>query len=412
MKVFNHRPAPSGGQHKGEVSPPTGGRSAEAAYAEIVRRVHARTDDPDLRRRLIAGMWRARQLRGTARLRDRQRAIEAIGRFRRAAPIEAWELEALAEALAGDEAAPEEKAAEADRLQLVLPLADLVSDLNLFVRVGDRRDDPRDLWRPTAEAAARWPFLDMDTPTSANVIALEVPDGSRVAAAVEAGDIPPPRWLIEGLAWGAAAAAWTLARPVHLRPGCRARPRWLWWLVVEWLAEVTGGDPGFGSRRPRNPLTRNPVFAERRGLPVAYDRRGRISLGEVQSQYVPRARAPRGERRGLLPGPRAMIVVPDGWPTWASAQRKGGRRRASMDSAEDARRAGLAASIATRVAEGKTRRAMIRSAVLEGFTDAEIAKAIRCSTRTVRRHRTAAGLTRPPGRPRTSRPKCGHLVAG
>lgn len=386
MKVINHRPAPPGGQDKGEVSP----------YAAIVRRVHARTDDPELRRKLIDGMWRARQRREIARLRDRWRAIRTVGRFGRAEPIEAWELEVLAETL-GAEDAPEAEDVRADPRQFSLQLADLVPDLNRFVRVGERRDDPRDLWLPTPAAAPRWPFLDLDTPTSANVIALEVPDGSRVAAAVGAGDIPPPRWLIEGLAWGAAAAAWTLARPVHLRPGCRARPRWLWWLVVEWLAEVTGGDPGYGERRPRSPLTRNPVFAERRGLPVAYDRRGRISLAEVRSQYVPRARAPRGERRGLLPGPRAMIVVPDGWPTWRRAQRRGGRRRASMDSFETARKAGLEASIAARVAQGKTRREKVASGVLAGFTDAEIARALQCSTRTVQRHRLAAGFIQPRG---------------
>ena len=379
-------------------SPEDPSRVELSPYAALVRRVHARTDDPELRRKLIDGMWRARQRREIAQLRDRWRAIHAVGRFGRAEPIEAWELEALAEALAAEETEASEEV-RADPRQFSLPLGDLVPDLNRFMRVGERRDDPRDLWLPTPAAVPRWPFLDLDTPTSANVIALEVPDGSRVTAAVEAGDIPPPRWLIEGLAWGAAAAAWTLARPVHLRPGCRARPRWLWWLVVEWLAEVTGGDPGYGTRRPRSPLTRNPVFAERRGLPVAYDRRGRISLSEVRSQYVPRARAPRGERRGLLPGPRAMIVVPDGWPTWRRAQRRGGRRRASMDSFEDARRAGLKASIATRVAQGKTRRAMIARAVLDGFTDVEIAKAIRCSTRTVRRHRVAAGFARPRGRP-------------
>ena len=68
-----------------------------------------------------------------------------------------------------------------------------------------------------------------------------------------------------------------------------------------------------------------------------------------------------------------------------------------MDSFEDARKAGLKASIATRVAQGKTRRAMIASAVLDGFTDAEIARALRCSPKTVQRHRLAAGLTRPRG---------------
>lgn len=68
-----------------------------------------------------------------------------------------------------------------------------------------------------------------------------------------------------------------------------------------------------------------------------------------------------------------------------------------MDSFEEARRAGLEASIAKRVAKGKTRRAMIRSAVLEGFTDAEIAGALQCSPKTVQRHRLAAGLTRPRG---------------
>ena len=368
--------------------------------------VHALTDDPELRRKLVDGMWRARQRREIARLRDRWRAIQAVGRFARAAPIEAWELEALAESLAAEEAAEAETAGAeipADPLQLPLGLGDLVPDLNVFVRVGKRRDDPRDLWWPAAAAAPRWPFLDMDTPTSANVIALEVPDRERVAAAVEVGDIPPPRWLIGGLAWGAAAVAWTLARPVHLRPGCRARPRWLWWMVVEWLAEVTGGDPGYGSRRPRNPLTRNPVFAARRGQPVAYDPRGRISLAEVRSQYIPRSRAPMGRRRGLLPGPRSMIVVPDAWPAWRRAQSRGGRRRASMDSFEDARKVGLKASIATRVAQGKTRRAMIASAVLDGFTDAEIAGALRCSAKTVQRHRLSAGLTRPMGRPRAAK---------
>ena len=344
-------------------------------------------------------MWRARQRREIARLRDRWRAIRTVGRLGRPEPIEAWELEALAAALEPEEAAAP---VPVDPRQLSLPLGDLVPDLNRFVRVSERRDDPRKLWWPTAAAAEKWPFLDMDTPTSANVIALEVPDGSRVAAAVEAGDVPPPRWLIEGLAWGAAAAAWTLERPVHLRPGCRARPRWLLWLAVEWLAEVTGGDPGYGSRRPRNPLTRNPVFAERKGLRVAYDRRGRISLGEVRSQYMPRSRSPRGGRRGLLPGPRAMIVVPDGWPTWASAQRKGGRSRASMDSFEEARWAGLEASIATRVAQGATTREKVTRGFLAGFTDAEIARALQCSPRTVRRHRTAAGLTRPMGRPWTA----------
>ena len=136
-----------------------------------------------------------------AGLRDRWRAIRAVGRFARAAPIEAWELEALAEAEAlavrGGEAAEAE--IPADPLQLSLGLGDLVPDLNVFVRVGERRDDPRDLWWPAAAASSRWPFLDMDTPTSANVIALEVPDRERVAAAVETGDIPPPRWLIGGL---------------------------------------------------------------------------------------------------------------------------------------------------------------------------------------------------------------------
>lgn len=380
-------PVPSVGQNEGGESP----------YAALVRRVHARTDDPELRRRLVDGMWRARQRREVARLRDRWRAIRTVGRLGRAEPIEAWELEALAALEAGEGVEGADVPAAIDPRQLSLPLGNLVPDLNRFVRVGDRRDDPRDLWWPTPAAAAQWPFLDMDTPTSANVIALEVPDGSRVAAAVEAGDIPPPRWLIGGLAWGAAAAAWTLARPVHLRPGCRARPRWLLWLVAEWLAEVTGGDPGYGSRRPRNPLTRNPVFAERRGLPVAYDRRGRISLGEVRSRYIPRARAPRGGRRGLLPGTRAMIVVPDGWPTWASAQRKGGRRRASMDSFDEARRAGVKASIATRVAKGATTREKVTRGFLAGFTDAEIARALQCSPKTVQHHRLAAGLTRSRG---------------
>ncbi len=359
--------------------------------AAIVRRVHARTDDPELRRKLIDGAWRAHQRRGIARLRDRHAAIQTVGRFGRAEPIEAWELEALDEVLATEEVRA------ADPLQFSLQLADLVPDLNRFLRVGARRDDPRDLWLPTPAAAPRWAFVDLDTPTSANVIALEVPDGSRVAAAVEAGDIPPPRWLIEGLAWGAAAAAWTLARPVHLRPGCRARPRWLWWLVVEWLAEVTGGDPGYGGRRPRSPLTRNPVFAERRGLSVAYDRRGCISLSEVRSQYVPRARSPRGARRGLLPGPRAMIVVPDGWPTWRRAQRRGGRRRASMDSFEATRKAAVEAATAARIAKAATTREKVVGGVLAGFTDAEISGALQCSTRTVQRHRLAAGLTRPKG---------------
>lgn len=374
-------------------TPPVGQNEGEDA--EIVRRVHARTDDPDLRRRLVDGMWRARQRRGIARLRDRWRSVRTVGRFGRAEPIEAWELEALA-ALAAEEGEAADVPVVIDPRQLSLPLGDLVPDLNPFVRVGERRDDPRDLWWPVAAAAPRWPFLDLDTPTSANVIALEVPDGERVAAAVAAGDIPPPRWLID-LAWGAASAAWTLARPVHLRSGCRARPRWLLWLVVEWLAEVTGGDPGYGSGRPRSPLTRNPVFAERRGLPVAYDRRGRISLGEVRSRYVPRARSPRGGGRGLLPGPRAMIVVPDGWPAWASAQRKGGRSRASMDSFEEARRAGLEASNVVRVAKGVTTREKVTRGFLAGFTDAEIARALQCSPKTVQHHRLAAGLTRPRG---------------
>lgn len=388
-------------------TPEAPSRGAAFPLDAIRSRVHALTDDPELRRKLVDGMWRARQRRGIARLRDRWRAIQTVGRFARAAPIEAWELEALAEAeaLAAVEAAEAEAAGAeipADPRQLSLGLGDLVPDLNVFVRVGERRDDPRDLWWPLAAAAAKWPFLDMDTPTSANVIALEVPDRERVAAAVEAGDIPPPRWLIGGLAWGAAAVAWTLARPVHFRPGCRARPRWLWWLVAEYLAEVTGGDPGYGRRRPRSPLTRNPVFAARRGQPVAYDPRGCISLAEVRSQYIPRARKPRGVRRGLLPGPRTQIVVPDAWPTWREAQSRGGRRRASMDGFEDARKAGLKASIAARVARGKTRRAMIASAVLDGFTDAEIAGALRCSVRTVQRHRLAAGLARPTGRPRAN----------
>ena len=156
----------------------------------IVRRVHALTDDPEVRRKLVDGMWRARQRCEIARLRERWRAIQTVGRFGRAAPIESWELAALDEALAAGEEAPAE--IPADPLQLSLPLGDLVSDLNPFVRVGERRDDPRDLWWPAAAAAPRWPFLDLDTPTSANVIALEVSDGSRVSAAVEAGDIPPP----------------------------------------------------------------------------------------------------------------------------------------------------------------------------------------------------------------------------
>lgn len=68
-----------------------------------------------------------------------------------------------------------------------------------------------------------------------------------------------------------------------------------------------------------------------------------------------------------------------------------------MDSFEDARKAGLKASIAVRMAKGATRREKVRRGVLTGYTDAEIARAIGCSTRTVQRHRIAAGLTRPRG---------------
>ena len=364
------------------------------ALQDAERRAAAVTDDPDLQRRLVAGVLEARRRRGVAKLRGRHRAIEAVGRLGRPEPIEAWELAYLA---TPEEPPVIEEAAAADPLQFVLDLRDVVPDLNPDVlRVGARRDDPRQLWRPTGEAMHRWPWVDMDTPTSANVIALEVRDGERAAAAVDAGDIPPPRWRID-LAWGAAALAWTLARPVHLRPGCRTRPVWAWWVVADYLAEVTGGDPGWGSGRPRNPLVRNPLHAVRKGRGVTWSAEGCISLGDVRRQYLPRGRVPTGERRGLLPRRRALVVVPDAWPTWRQAQRRGGRRRASMDSFEDARKAGLKASIATRVAQGKTRRAMIASAVLDGFTDAEIARALRCSPKTVQRHRLAAGLTRPRG---------------
>ena len=56
--------------------------------------------------------------------------------------------------------------------------------------VTGRRAWPRvvSFWWPAAAASSRWPFLDMDTPTSANVIALEVPDRERVAAAAESAD--------------------------------------------------------------------------------------------------------------------------------------------------------------------------------------------------------------------------------
>lgn len=206
----------------------------------------------------------------------------------------------------------------------------------------------------------------------------------------------------------------------------RAAPLWAFWLVADYLVEVTGGAPGWDFGWPRNPLTRNPLFAVRKGRIVTWSAEGCISLADVRRQYIPRSRVP--GRRGLLParqaprqgwratarraGPRpaergiggrepgqrrSMIVVPDLWPTWRRAQRRGGRRRASMDSFEDARKAGLKASIAVRMAKGATRREKVRRGVLTGYTDAEIARAIGCSTRTVQRHRIAAGLTRPRG---------------
>ena len=400
----------------------------EAALQDAQSRAAALTPDPDARRILVDAWMEARRRRGVAELRGRQRSIEAVGRLGRAEPIEPWELEQLAET---EETPPLEGSAAADPLQLVLDLWQVVPDLNpRWLRVGERPDDPRRLWRPTVEAMHRWPWVDMDTPTSINVLGLEVPDGEAAAAAVDAGDAPPPRWWID-LEWGAAAIGWTLARPVHHRPDCRAAPLWAFWLVADYLAEVTGGAPGWDSGRPRNPLTRNPLFAVRKGRTVTWSAEGCISLADVRRQYIPRSRVP--GRRGLLParqaprqgwratarlagprpaergiggrepGRRSMIVVPDLWPTWMRAQRKGGRRRASMDSFEDARRAGLEASIAVRMARGATRREKVRRGVLAGYTDAEIAGALQCSPKTVQRHRLAAGLTRPMGPPRGRR---------
>ena len=372
------------------------------ALQDAERRAAAITADPDLRRRLVAAVLEARRRREVAKLRGRFRSIEAVGRLGRPEPIEAWELEQLA----GAEETPPLEMAAADPLQLVLDLRDVVPDLNPAVlRVGARRDDPRRLWRPTGEAMHRWPWVDMDTPTSANVIALEVRDGERAAAAVDAGDIPPPRWRID-LAWGAAALAWTLARPVHLRPGCRTRPVWAWWLVADYLAEVTGGDPGWGSGRPRSPLVRNPLHAVRKGRSVTWSAEGCVSLGDVRRQYLPRGRVPRGERRGLLPRRRALVVVPDAWPTWRRAQRRGGRIRSAMDSAEKARKAAVEAATAARIAKGATTRQKVVRGVLAGYTDAEIARALQCSRRCVQSHRLAAGFTKPRGRPRGRRNKC------
>ena len=68
-----------------------------------------------------------------------------------------------------------------------------------------------------------------------------------------------------------------------------------------------------------------------------------------------------------------------------------------MDSFEDARKAAVEAATRARIAKAATTREKVTRGVLAGYTDAEIAGALQCSTRTVQRHRIAAGLTRPRG---------------
>ena len=179
----------------------------------------------------------ARRRRGIAQLRARQRSIEAVGRLGRAEPIEPWELEQLAET---EQTPPLEGSAAAEPLQLVLDLWQVVPGLNPQVlRVGERPDDPRRFWSPTVEAMHRRPWVDMDTPTSINVLGFEVPDGEAAAAAVDAGDAPPPRWWID-LEWGAAAIGWDAGPAGAPSAGLPRPPLWAFWLVADYLAEVTG----------------------------------------------------------------------------------------------------------------------------------------------------------------------------
>ena len=150
-------------------------------------------------------------------------------------------------------------------------------------------------FRVPAEAAWRWPEIELRTPVSCPVLLFDCDAGAHnpIAAAL-AEVLPWPSWVCWRRGTATCHAAYCLRRPVLTQDGALPVPQAALARVSEYFTQELGADPGY-----RQVLTHNPVHPR---WHTEWGHQGGYSLDELGQFIPPGWRLPGLERRVSLEG--------------------------------------------------------------------------------------------------------------
>lgn len=124
-----------------------------------------------------------------------------------------------------------------------------------YVGARDADGDFRNWGRRVFRKAVRYPYLQLNAANGRGVLLFDLDRPEVAAAAIEAGRVPRPTWLVRDTGTGRAHGGYALRTPVHLNRVSSVKASRFLADVERSLGAVLGSDPGYSGT-----LTRNPWF--------------------------------------------------------------------------------------------------------------------------------------------------------